>query len=748
MPEPLLRPIIRGWTEKIRKAHTWKENEFGRDADEAERFFDGPHDFMYSGKFATRTGMVTLGGEEGAPSPTFRMSVNKVAEMVQIFGPVLYHRNPHRDVTVRELPEFPIDLLGDPQQNPQLQQMLQSQQQGRRVKEVVSDLLESYLNYTPNELNLQWHSRMAIDECIIKGMGLLWQEVIRSPGSPYLMVGSFYDTVDNLLVDPDMESLTQAKWIARRRVIPVWEAESKFGLQRGTLKPTLESSNMQAEVAHPDYDYFRQRGDTNDLFTYWEIYSRMGMGHRLQSVFSKQMRINEDLLDQFGNNIFLAVSDDYNWPLNLPPEVLEQGDMMDVFRRVQWPTPFWADPACPWPFTALAFHERPRKVWPMSHVKPALGELKFMNWAMSFIADKVKNTSRDFVAVLKSLAEETRTAILSGRDLSLLEFEKINGSIQDNIQFLQHPPFNKDVMLVVQDLREAFDKRTGLNELMYGTTAKQLRSAAEAHGKMDQLNIRPDDMSSKVEEWMSQASRKEAICARWHLTGQDITPVMGPERAMLWEQLMGQTELYTLVHELDYRIEAGSVRKPNRSRDIENINNAIQVWGPVVQEYAGATGDFGPLNALAYHWSKAYDVDPGLIQFQPPPPPEPDQAAQQEAQLELEVKAAEHQQSMEQKQEQHQLKLEQLVQSDLLKQFQARAKLRQDDESHDQDLGQDEEKHGQDLTQDQQKHLQEMMQAREKGNLERFLEERMGLAKVETEKKRAAAKPKPAGNGA
>jgi hypothetical protein len=746
-----LQPITRSWMSKIRMAQTYKEAEFQDDADEAMRFFNGPHDFMYSNRYASKSGSMSL-GTENSPTPSFRMTVNKVAEMVQLFGPALYHRNPHRTISTRQYPEFPYFLMGnpeDPMVQQQVQGMQQQEQQEQAVKEVMADLLSYYLNYTPNELDLQSHSRQMIDEAIIKGMGVLWAETYSPNGSPYKMAGSFFDSVDNLVVDPDMESIEHATWIARRRVMPKWEVEKKFGLPKDTLKGNLESLNMQAESeASPDYNYYRQRGETNDLLTYWEIYSRMGLGHRMRG--NLNIPANNELMDSFGPYVYLAVTDEHPWPLNLPEEVWKTAPYEEAFMRLQWPTPFWADPADPWPFSYLAFHRVPRKVWPMSHVKPGLGELKFLNWAFSFLADKIKNTSRDFIACRKSLSEEMKSSILSGRDLTLLELDKQHGTIQEVVQFLQHPQFNKDIYSVIEAVMGLLEKRLGLNELMYGESSKQLRSAQEAQVKSDQLRIRPDDMATKVEQTMTHASRKEAFCARWHLTAQDVTPVLGAKRAQLWEQLVTNSDVHAVVHELDYRIEAGTIRKPNRDRDVQNAQQAVQVWAPVLQAYAQMTGDFEPINGLSSMWAKANDMDEQILFMQPPPPPEPDTSGQEMAE-------AEFQQSMQHKQQEHELKMQQEMERHQTKveQEQDKAGLQgyTSSMSHQQELIQDDERHDQELTQDQQAHLQELLQSRQEGTLDILLKRQLGDLDIKIKQaqvKQAQAKPskkEPAGNG-
>ena len=48
-------------------------------------------------------------------------------------------------------------------------------------------------------------------------------------------------------------------------------------------------------------------------------------------------------------------------------------------QAVQWPTPHWIDNGA-WPIQELWFHLTPNDPWPVSHLTPAMGELKFLNY--------------------------------------------------------------------------------------------------------------------------------------------------------------------------------------------------------------------------------------------------------------------------------------------------------------------------------------------------------------------------------
>jgi hypothetical protein len=634
-----LRPVCNEWIAKLHLAHEHKQKQFQDEADEAMNFFNGPYDWLYGNKNPRAASGFAYGGDSGdQPRPTFAMTVNKVAELVQLFGPALYHRNPVRKVNPRKPPLLPIETFGDPN-DPQVQQMYL--QMGQAVKQERTQdasraaLLEAYLNYTPAALDLKTESRWAIDEAVIKGMGLLWTELYTPAGAGGAkMVGSFFDTVDNLLIDPDMETLRESQWVARRCIHPYWKVERDFQLPEGTLKKwaSLESYNNQSVIsAQQDGDYRRKQGLTSDLIVYWKIYSKMGLGGRLQGM-------RDDLrpaLDKYGDFIYLVVCDNCPFPINCPQELVEAAfgeDEMQagaaqqqMAQSLQWPTPYWADDS--WPFTPISFHDVPRRVWPMSHIGPAMGELKFLNWAWSFLAGKVRTACRDFIAISKSAGEELKDRIKTGPDYTIIEVEAIHESIDKVVKFLQHPEFNPEIYKIIQGVTDNFEKRTGLTELMYGLSATQMRSAQEASVKGEQLTIRPDDMANKVEDAMSLLSRQEALCARWHLQGSDVQAPLGPMGAQWWQQLVVPSDPSEILHQLEYRIEAGSAKKPNRSLDQANMQQAMQTLFTPLWQFALQSGQVTQVNALLTAWAKSIDLDATAFILPQPPPPQPAPAA-------------------------------------------------------------------------------------------------------------------------
>ena len=69
--------IVQEWLHKIKDAKKQKHEKFGKYADEAMKFFDGAHDWMWKGAYAKAPGGFLDKETQGA-LPTFRMTVNRV----------------------------------------------------------------------------------------------------------------------------------------------------------------------------------------------------------------------------------------------------------------------------------------------------------------------------------------------------------------------------------------------------------------------------------------------------------------------------------------------------------------------------------------------------------------------------------------------------------------------------------------------------------------------------------------------
>lgn len=644
-PSNPLRQIVSTWVKKIEAAIKYKRP-FTEDAKEAANFFSGDQNFMWKDQYAR--------GERGYNSsispPAFRMQINKVFELVEIFGSVIYHRNPVRTVTVMEHPIIDPAVLGiappDPN-NPmgitpeqqQIMQIMQEQELGKAGRRVAAELIQAYLNWVPVELDLKSQARKVCNEALIKGAGTFWTELVTLQTSgdgqtpPVRMVGSFYDTVDNLLIDPDFDNIDDMLWCARRQVRPLREVAMEYGVPEEDLKKHLNASitiHADNEPRDRNKGTKRDKGKTNDLVTIYKIWSKCGAGDRLMDAPKE----NRGVFDSLGDYVYLVICEGVEYPLNIPPDVMNEpvdeqtGIPPSLLTRAAWPIPWYADPKG-WPFTMLSFHTKPNYAWPISHIRPAIPELRFLNWAMSFLATRVATSCETMIGVSKAADQDLKDQLLSPTQggFKIVEISEMLGrSVQDVVSVFQMPQVTKDLYDIIAAVFDLFDKRTGLSELAYGLTRAQYRSAAEAQIKQENISIRPDNMANELEDCMSLLARREALACRWLLTGEDVVPVLGPLGAAAWDKQISTMDIVSLTRDFLYRVEAGSARKPNKSTRVEQMQMAVQTLGPLLQPIA-MSGFVDPMNALIADWADSLDIDATPYLLPPPPPPPPPEPA-------------------------------------------------------------------------------------------------------------------------
>jgi hypothetical protein len=303
-----------------------------------------------------------------------------------------------------------------------------------------------------------------------------------------------------------------------------------------------------------------------------------------------------------------------------------------LFMASQWPIPFWAEPGG-WPFTMLAWHSQPGYSWPVSLIKAGIGELRFINWAMSFLATRVATSSQTLIGVAKSADPDIKAKILDSKNeggFNIVEIsEAIGRSVNDVISVFQTPGVSEDLYRIIAEVTNLFDRRVGLTELIYGMTRASFRSAAEANVKSEQISVRPDDYANTLEDALSEVARKEALLARWLVGPEDVAPLLGPMAAQAWQMHVQAEDPESIVREYSYRVEAGSARKPNIATKTENMQNFMQVIMPVAQGLLQA-GQPQLFNSIMGTWGKVNQMDVSEFMVPPPPPPPPQDAPQEE----------------------------------------------------------------------------------------------------------------------
>jgi hypothetical protein len=632
------------WLKSIKRAEESKKP-FTEVGEMCRQFFSGSVGFMWDDKFRNKH-------LKNIQAPRFRVTIAKAFELVAIFGPSLFWRYPGRTIKSREIFQPDPSLFGDPE-DPAVQQILQQVQaelQQEAVARTTRDKLMSlYLNYSQREQpggGLKCDGQYAVTEALVKGRGVLWTEAYKFPGSERVLTGSFFDSVDNLFIDPSSvrPNLTDCHWIARKHVQQYWEVERRFKLPAGSLRG--KATRMSADaVSHGETVAKSGNGEIRkDLITWYEVFSKGGVGTRNEGILDSMHSAFEDVIGDFA---YICVCQGVDYPLNAPPAFMDQATDEDVLEAFDWPVPYYKDGK--WPCSILDFYPNPNSCWPLAPMAMGLGELIFLNTMMSVLCERTYESSRLIVAAIKGAASEAVQKIRSGGMKEIIEIEAgaLNnfGGINNLIQVLQMPEMGFDLFRMINMVSAMFDKRTGLSELLYGMNpgGAASRTAADINVKSEMASVRPEYMSQQVEEWQTEVANLERIAAGWSVIGEDIKPLLGNVGAEFWDRLISGEDPEVFVREMRCTVEANSIRKPNKVRDNENINRISQFLFPELSKHAQITGDTVPINNFISDLGVAMDQDTNRWAI-PSRQQEPDeqqmQLQQQQAELDLAEKQA------------------------------------------------------------------------------------------------------------
>ena len=630
-----LRPFCDQWLAKLRIAYERKMERFGNDAAKAHKFYNHSCNWMWMENMSLQEGGFLSEQAFGSSGrPGFLIQINKVFEAVALYGPALYHQNPQVSVRAMRRPQLPPHLLGIDVGTSWGQQIAMQLQQSQEIeyatKSAIGELKQFYLDWLQVEAGKKIQAHSAINEAVIKGMGTLWTEMYQPSGSMIHYPKSTYRSVDGLLIDPDASHVEDIQWIALRHIQPVNRVEERFGLPYGTLKGQLQSLGSQSSqmaggipgMPQSTVMSTAQASSSFDLIEYCDIWSKNGFGDRLKSSNRVSTKTEFDV-SVFGDFTYIVVANGIPYPLNMPSSVIGKEDPRHTYLRAQWPIPYWIDSGGDdgWPVEKLGFYEDPNSVWPISIVKPAMGEIQFVNWCMSFLADKVAASCTTYLGMLQDAAEDIRRQLEDpGAPYRVLEISRISGmKMSDVVSFLQAPDFPQHIWAMVSQVLEIIDKKTGITDLLHGLTGRQIRSATEADVRQQNLNIRPDDMASRVEDFLSGTATKEMIAACWMLEYEDLEPVLGPHGAMVLSQYVKSQDFDRVVRDYDYRVVADSARKPNREQKLADLYELGRTVLPVAQQLV-VGGVTGPWNAYITDVCQLLNLDPRKYVVQLPPP--------------------------------------------------------------------------------------------------------------------------------
>ena len=215
--------------------------------------------------------------------------------------------------------------------------------------------------------------------------------------------------------------------------------------------------------------------------------------------------------------------------------------------------------------------------------------------------------------------------------------------VKSAVSVLTQPEMRQDMSRLIAFISDMFDKRVGLTAYVYGLNegGTQNRTAEETVSKSRAVAARPEFMQKQVVKWQGGLARGEAFMTRWFVRGDDVRPLLGDYGAMLWDQLIVNTDVELVTREFEYTIAASSIRRPNRDRDVANFQQVAGMFLPIMQQYGASSGNYQPFNFLMNKWAEYHDADLDGANIPPPQEPDPQQMEIQQRMQMAEVTKAE-----------------------------------------------------------------------------------------------------------
>lgn len=640
--------LVEEWNQRLKAARSARRA-FDLIGDQCHSFYARGCGHMWTPDF-----MGTYVGKD-VTEPMFKVTVNKTFEYVTIVGPHLFWGNPQVTLTPMQPLDFDIAAIGDPE-DPEVQQIYQQltteQSMNFAKVKLQSDLMTRVVNYLNREqyCNLAKEGMFSLIDGMVRGMGCLWHEEYSFPGSPRKFVGAFFDSVKNLWVDPDCTepSWKSAKYIIRRRFSTPYDLEKRFGFKRGELRKYADGHTNEHQIANQSNQKSvqdRRNGTNGDLIVWYEAYSKDGIGVRHRDSDEDQ-ELSEAMDEIVGDFAYICFAEGIPFLLNAAPNKLLKikNDDDAILESLSWPVPSYIENR--WPVDRLAFNIDTESAYPIPPLGEAMGELITLNILVSCYLEQAYSSRKSIIAYLESQAKDVERALSENtkNGISLLKLKDgVHKSVNEVVQYLNRPGMNTDLLGAIQYVSELFNQRSGLNELMYGMSSTQSRSATDAQEKASRSQVRPDKMAEDVAKWMTEVMDQLKFHAALVIEGKDIEPMLGVGGSYLWDKMIASEDPEVVARSMSCTVQASEVRKPDRARDMANMQQMLPMLLPILQQYAYVKGPdpsgVEPMNNLISAWGKIAEADMTGVKMGPfaPPPPDEQLAAMQQQLQQLEA---------------------------------------------------------------------------------------------------------------
>jgi len=578
----VLEDIQSAWLKRVEAADIAKERQFGKVARRLWRYASAPDKVMLLPRDAD--GMAH--SPDDVQWRTVR--INKTRQFVKVLLPYIHEPVPHRQVNLDRI-ELPPELAAlAPMSGP------------TSMDRIVVLLAETWLNYIQRANDPQGHERQLAEiEALSKGMGVLWHALEEGPYGPVPV--SSWGSVDDYYCDPSCIRDRDAGFIVRRRRRSVWQMSQEWGYDPEMLRGRFHDyiSDAATNVQGRLYGTVAKEED-RDICTYFEIWSRQGIGKYLPDT-EGEFKDLAAVLDESNHNAFVAVMPGMKHPLNLRPEVIEEG--ADAIRReIEWPLALHEDRENPWPCTRLRFYADTESPYAVSPQQEGLPHQEFIDNTFAWMENRLAVSGRDITLLADSLPDEVELAITEGADHTAVKVpDELLAKFEHLIRHVDFPNVTRDAWDMLAAAERAYEEAVGIDPRMIGMQGNhQERSATASDIRDERQMARPEQFRQAVREFESRTAAKEAQISRLYVQPQTVSPLFGEEPpdfedetsfersplSWFWGAMFNTKNPAAACADYGYTVEAGAGQRKNRQQQIDQARLIMDRFLPQVTTWA------------------------------------------------------------------------------------------------------------------------------------------------------------------
>ncbi len=466
----------------------------------------------------------------------FRTTVAMTAQAKDLICPYLYPANPYRCGKLRSHPMAAPGVA--------------------EAAKARNDLMMAYLNYTPEETDLYGESVRAINQSQSYGAGVLWTGF----NDRKQLVHSVYGSIEDLEVDPDASNWHEVNWVGRKRMAARWKLIDEHPKATQIIAALKADKSSKANL-----------GKTNDLISYHEVWMRVGIHRYVDGGLPK--------VDEMGQPIMYDDS-----PRKYV--VSEDGKILD---EATWETPLFMDDM--WPCEIVSYIEDQDSIWPLSPMRASLPFQRALNWLYIWYMTKIRFCSRSLFAIMETagadITDDVKKALENWDDLPFMTVRTTNDQLKigDIFQQLNLNPGVDQFEKAHAIIKREFQEHSGMYDILhYGESDTQDRSATTTQFKERTSKTRINYRLDRVIKWQSRLARKEALCARFLHTPEQIDAILGQGTGQVWGQIMppqqasmdpSTVSFQQWLLETDYSVVSSSMRRHDIEAKIEALKEQM-----------------------------------------------------------------------------------------------------------------------------------------------------------------------------